>query len=416
MSALALKLTEVVLGLVVVVLLARVLGASGYGIYTFVFALVSLTAMPARMGLPALVVRETARGHSRGDWGRVVGMWHWANQLAFALSATIVAVGFLILWLDWVKGEALRATLTWGIWLVPLLALAGIRSASLRGLRHPIAGLFPDQVLRPGLLVLVLLAIIIWPDIDLSPAGAMFLTLVAAGISFLSGIWLLARVQPRGIAKITRIYDSRRWLAAVWPMALTQGFQQVNRYADVLLLGLLSTVADVGIYRVAAQGAMLASLGLTALNRVIAPYVAHTHAQDDLHRLQNLARSTARASLIFASLTLIGFAVLGEWLLAATLGEEFGDAHVPLLILAAGQVANAGFGSTGVFLNMTGHEREVARALAATAIANVGLNLVLIPLFGAAGAASATATTLLLSNLWLWGMVRSRLGIRSSAF
>jgi O-antigen/teichoic acid export membrane protein len=44
------------------VLLARMLGAEGYGIYAYAFALVTLLAMPAKAGLPQLVVRETARG------------------------------------------------------------------------------------------------------------------------------------------------------------------------------------------------------------------------------------------------------------------------------------------------------------------------------------------------------------------
>jgi ABC-type sugar transport system permease subunit len=57
-----LKSANTLLGFVTTVLLARLLGAEGYGIYAYALALVSLLAMPAHAGLPNLVLRETARG------------------------------------------------------------------------------------------------------------------------------------------------------------------------------------------------------------------------------------------------------------------------------------------------------------------------------------------------------------------
>ena len=85
------------------------------------------------------------------------------------------------------------------------------------------------------------------------------------------GAWLLYRYRPRELREAAPRYHHGAWFAAAWPMALTQGFHQINRHADVLLLGLLAAVVDVGVYRVAAQGALLVSLGLTALNMVVAP-------------------------------------------------------------------------------------------------------------------------------------------------
>ena len=42
---------------------------------------------------------------------------------------------------------------------------------------------------------------------------------------------------------------------------------------------LLAATADVGMYRVAAQGAFLVPMGLTALNMVTAPYITRLHVQ-----------------------------------------------------------------------------------------------------------------------------------------
>lgn len=410
------RVSEVVLGLVVAVLLARLLGPAGYGIYAFVFALISLGSLPARAGLPPLVVRETARGQRTGDWRAVHGIWRWANGVALSLSLLIAAGGVLGLWLGWAEGEGLRQTLVWGLGLVPLLALVAVRSASLRGLRHVLAGVFPEQVLRPALLAGALLVAFMWPGVEVAPADAMGLTLGAALVAFVVGAWLLHRHRPPEVAAARPQYQHGAWLAAAWPMALTQGFQQINRHADVLLLGLLAATVDVGVYRVAAQGALLVSLGLTALNMVVAPYAARLYVEESRHKLQKLVRRTAQAALAFAVPATLLFIVFGEWLLVTLFGNEFRGAYWPLLVLAVGQMVNAWFGPTGLMLTMTGHEREVTRAVAVAAVLNVVLNLLLIPPFGVMGAAIATSISLVFWNVWLWLVVRWRLGIRCSAF
>ena len=82
------------------------------------------------------------------------------------LSLLIAAAGGLGLWLGWAQGVALRETLPWALALVPLMALVAIRSASLRGLRHVLAGIFPEQVLRPALFAGLLAVVLFWPGHD----------------------------------------------------------------------------------------------------------------------------------------------------------------------------------------------------------------------------------------------------------
>jgi len=57
-----LRAISIGLGFLSTVLLARLLGAEGYGIYSYVFAWVMLLSILAQAGLPDLVVRETAQG------------------------------------------------------------------------------------------------------------------------------------------------------------------------------------------------------------------------------------------------------------------------------------------------------------------------------------------------------------------
>jgi O-antigen/teichoic acid export membrane protein len=409
------RVSEVVLGLAVVVLLARLLGPAGYGVYAFVFALVSVVSVPVRMGLPSLVVRETARGQSLGDWAAVRGVWRWANGVVVLLSLLVACVGMMALLAGWVDGESLKQTLPWGIALIPVMALGAIRSASLRGLRHTLAGVFPDQVLRPALLFVLLAVVLIWPGMRLSPAGAMALMLVASLAAFIVGASLLHRYRPTALRRPEPVYHHRAWARSSWPMAFTEGTQQLMRHSDVLLLGIMAVTSDVGVYRVAAQGALVVSLALFALNMAAAPFLAQLHAQGERAKLQKLATRLAQGALGFALPVLLAFVIFGDWLLSTFFGKGYVSAWWPLIILGLGQVVSAGFGATSIILNMTGHERKVSRAVGAAAVVNVVLNLLLIPPFGIIGAALATSTSLVFWNIWLWLVTQRRLGIRSSA-
>jgi O-antigen/teichoic acid export membrane protein len=66
-------------------------------------------------------------------------------------------------------------------------------------------------------------------------------------------------------------------------------------------------------------------------------------------------------------------------------------------------------------MSMTGHERISARILWQTALLNVLLNAVLIPLYGLVGAALASAVSLAIWNTMLYREVHRRLGINSTA-
>ena len=107
--------------------------------------------------------------------------------------------------------------------------------------------------------------------------------------------------------------------------------------------------------------------------------------------------------------------MLGKWVLSF-FGADFVNGYMALVVLTVGQVARALFGSVGFLMTMTGHGRETAYVFGLSVVLNIGLNAFLIPPFGMAGAAFATALTTILWNVLLFVYVLNRLGINSTAF
>jgi len=403
-------------GLLATILLSRALGAQGYGIYSYAFAIVSLLSLPAESGLPILLMRETAKNVSTNNSGLVRGVWNWTTRVALVISATIIVGGIAAVLITAGGSLGVRDwTLLLALTLVPLLALGNLRGAALRGLNRVIPGVLPELVLRPATFAAILGAMALTLD-QYSPAAAMGAHVVAAASAFLAGAFLLWKATPDELRTSTPRYEGRSWISSALPLALITGMMTINGYADIIVLGMFDTDEAVGVYRIAVQVAGLVSMGMMAVNMVIAPQFASLHAKGDMSQLQRLASGSARVVLIASLGGSLAFLGIGRQLLDIVFGPEFVAAFVPTLILMVGGLVNSATGSTGYLLNMTGHEKDEAKVVTISATLNLVLNFILIPSLGGIGAAIATAISYMLWRFWLWRYVKLRLGINSSAF
>jgi O-antigen/teichoic acid export membrane protein len=413
-----LKCAYTVLGFAISIVMARHLGVSSYGTYSYVFSLLTLLSTPAQFGLPNLIVRETAKNLATGRVGLVKGIWRWSGLATGTLALAIAIIASGILWFgksSWTPEFV--ATFAWGLLLIPLSALADLRGAALRGLHRVVQGQLPEMVLKPGFHFIFLLGFIVLVSTEkLSASTTMALNVLASALAFGIGAWLLWRSTPQEVREATPSYQPKQWLSSSLPLALSNGMQLINRYTDIVVLGIFMTSADVGVYRVAAQVSLLVAFLLQSVNMVVTPQFSRLYAKGDMVELQRLVTKGSRL-IFFGTLPVIAFLVFfGKPFLVKTFGDEFAAAYPPLLILILGQLVNASTGSVASLLNMTGHERETAFGMAVGAVGNLVLNFVFIPFLGINGSALATAITYTLWNVLLCYSVYKNLGINSTAF
>lgn len=406
-----------VLALALGIVLARTLGAEGYGVYAYAFALMSLIMVAAEAGVPTLLVREVAASEGRGEWGRLRGVLRRAGQFVALASTTIAVLGLLVLW--WLADSltpAVLYTTTLMLLVLPLSAGAKTVVHAMMGLNRVVIGQAVDMLVRPAMvLALVGTVFLLWPDWQ-QPQIAMAAQLLAAVVALILGWLILRRLTPGEARTAPPVYQSRDWLRSALPFTLIGGAGIINNQTDIIMLGWFTGSEQVGIYRVAMQGAMLVAFSLQVVNAVVAPQFSRLYAQGDMVRLQRLVTQSAQVILLAALPMALAFILAGGVAVAWVFGGEFAAAHLPLAILAAGQLVNAGFGSVGFLLNMTGHENLVARILWQTALLNIALNAALIPFYDMDGAAVATAVSLTTWNLLLYRQVKGKLHITSTAF
>ena len=414
----AVKLLSTLTTMGLTVTLARVLGVEGYGVYTYVLALVTLLAIPAQAGLPFLVLRETAAAQATQTWGRMRGLWLWSNRAVGLISLTIaVGAGGAA----WIFGghftDTQTSTFVWGLLLIPLFALGNLRGASLRGLQKVVVGLLPEFIIRPGTLAITVLVLALFQQQErLLPQHIMASHVLAASVAFGVGLYLLYRNLPEPMrANPEPTFDARGWLGSLVPLSILVTANVVHQQAGILILGIFGTADDVGTFRVAVQTANLVGLGLATLNLAVAPHFARLCATGDTFRVQRLATATSRIALLAALPATVVLVLWGDLILSLAFGPEYVEANRVLSILAVGHLMNAAMGPVALVLNMSGHEADSMRSRVVAVFVNVGLNVALIPKFGLEGAGIAAVLSLTLWNLLMYKSVRDRLGIDGTA-
>lgn len=409
-AMLATRVLSILIGIALSVLLARWLAPEGYGNYLFTLTIAQFLAMPILAGLPTLVVREMAIARGSNDSNGLAGILRWSAGFVVLTFLTVAALAITFLLLRH-QGDGALPVYYMALPLVLALAFLQLGSAIVQGHEHPFAGSLGDGLIRPALL-LVLVAVAAMVGF-LSPGSALWLHVGAATIAalFAFGYWFWVCRDNQPVQRPVPRYETRKWLASILPLSLITAASLLNSRLDMLMLGILSVAEDVARYGIAVQLAGLVVMGQTIVNSIVAPKIARLYRLSDHTELLRMITHAARFSTIIA-LTVSAFIFLvGEQIVEGLLGEEYTAAWLIAMILCGGNLVSSAMGPVVQVMIMTGYERTMARLMWLTALANALLNLLLVPIYGAAGAAAATVAAQVMRQLFMayWSAERLRI-------
>jgi len=123
------------LGFASVILLARWMGSSEYGLYSFAIAWMTLLAYFATLGLPGAAIRFVAQYAAANDWPHVAGFMKVSSWLVFGCGAlvAILAIAAVLVFRSYLDPAYLPPTVI-ALAGIPIVALAIVRSEAIRGL------------------------------------------------------------------------------------------------------------------------------------------------------------------------------------------------------------------------------------------------------------------------------------------
>jgi O-antigen/teichoic acid export membrane protein len=394
------RIVSLVLLLVAFGVVTRYLGVEGFGAYSLVLTFVALAVSIADIGLTQIGVRELAvrEGAREEIIGNLLAL---RAAVAGAAALILVAISPLVPYEDRVQ-SGLRI----GAAAVLVLVLAGLPAIVFQAtMRLHLAAIVELAGSASGLLFVVVVT-----EADLGFSALIAATAVAASITTLTAFVLaarLVRLRPRFAGA-----EVRRLLAASLPVALFSLLGLLHFRIDTVLMSLLRSLDDVGTYSAAyrfpEQVLFVPALFVAAVYPLLARYAG----RNDLRLGPTVNRSLAFLLLVAFPLSATT-AVLAPEIVQLVAGSSFEDAVGPLRVLTLAAVfmfVNTLFSSLLIVYH---EQRRLAWLIGITLLANVGVNLLLIPPFGPMGAAAATVFTEAASGVVMavWAVRRGGLSL-----
>jgi O-antigen/teichoic acid export membrane protein len=391
------KVFGLIAGLLISIFLARTLGPEGLGVVNFANKFGMILLILTMFGFQNVIIKFIAIAKQKLD----------NSGIATALKTSLVFNGILSLCIACIGAIALPFILD--IWsdnqdlYIPLLivfvmlipqTISRVYGSALNGYGKIWQANLVNQTLSVLLVGLGLL--LYWSfNISLTPISVLLLYAISR---VLLAFVVLVLWNHTFKSKIKGQFNFKPMFKMAKPLLLVTGTGVIASNADAIMLGVLGTFKDVGIYSVAARLALLTSLFLQVSNAAITPKLASLFHDSKIREMRLMVQRVTKVLTLVALLFVVFFVLLGQWLLSFW-GSEFQEAYWILVILSIGQFFNIATGCSGMLLVMCGFEKIHGYISLATVLLNIMLNVILITNYGALGAAIATAITVVLSNV-----------------
>lgn len=382
---------------IVTYLLARRLGAAGFGEYAFLATAVVIGNVLTTFGSDMVLIREIA---AKDDLSDVPS----ALFLQLLLSSLFLGIIFLFApFLPNQTPESILALKVYSFALIPL-AFFTVFTSILRGTQKMTAYAHLNLVM--GIVQVVAIFIFVQRGTGIVSLAWLLLGVQTAG-AILGGLFCFSSLPNYWSDLHLSTSRSRAILATCLPVAAITILGILYQKTSLAMLSFMGVAAMVGVFSAAARVIEAVRIGHFAVLTTLYPMLVNVHRD-------KAARATFGFSWFLFLVISVGISIL-LFLLASPIvniffGGEYQPSIVVLKILAFTLVPYTvnSFLSTGLLAQKK--EKIVLWVLGTSLFMLLTLNLIFIPLIGQVGASWAIlATEIVQSLLFLWAWAGSQL-------
>jgi len=390
------------------ILVARVIGASQYGVVSVARNILQIFGIVSPLGFDLALQRHLGSEQRSTRLGQLIVFRTGAFVLAIA-PAALAGLGLGA----YVEQSIYRYPEFAKVLLVTLIALPfmtdmAVLGGAYRGVLKPNPSILASYVLQPTFraIVMIILFALGW---------RLWAVVVGTSVSYVVS-WIILAVRARRELAPMGVTGERDW-ADTWSilryspsLAASLIFAMGMSSADSLFLGHFRAAADVGQYGAILMVAQLIGLLGSALGQTLGARIAWCHRNNDIAGMETLLAENIRMTSLFSAPVFAAIVFWGDRI-DLVLGPTFAvDAWV-VSIVAARLLIQTIFANSGWALSMTGRHLQETGLLGIGLLASVVLCFALIPGHGQIGAALASFISLSMVHVSRYALVRSVFGI-----
>ena len=370
--------------------LARILGPANFGLYTIGWVLAMLVGPIALLGLPQGVIYYGAK-YQKADHARLKSIIR--QSLGFGLLSGLF-FGFVIyVTAPWVAKTIFKEpdavdVIRWFAPAVTLFSSLRLASAITRIRKEVRYTVYANDLVQSiaQLVFLLIFHLIGWHLFGMVMASVMsFASALLLALFYVRQMFssiLNAELEPSSILF--------KLLKFSIPTLFSGTLGRLNMRIDRLFIGHFCTNAELGIYQAVAQPILLFPMILSTFVTIATPLIADLHHQKETDRLAEVIKVSTKWSLYMSLPVLLIIVVKPRELITLLFGEGYAHGQNVLILLAVAQFINVGTGPLSALLIMTRNQVSEVSISSCTLVANITLNIILIPKLGTMGAAIAT--------------------------
>jgi len=381
------KAVMVIISLVTTGVLTRKLGATGYGGFVLISSLFVFLDSLADFGTKTIGVREVSRTPGKDLMGHIFNLRMTMTTISFVL-------GLIAVW-GWDGLSDFRWEATVALTMIFLTSLGGFMEI-----------IFQSK-LRMDLKVLMdisfplvfLIGLWKWTG-EITLLWVMTAYVVARAISLVVGWWLVSGIEKIELRKVEWSKVKTIWDSS-WPMGLFLIiFATYDKAVDSLLIQHFLGPLEVAYYGLAYKihGVMLQP-AYYFVNSIF-PILSNREG-----KTPGLMKKSLLILLVMVTGGMILVWTLAPWMISVLGGAEFAPSVMVLRTLVFAMLFSYVGHLVGFALIAEGGQKEMLKLGIVALIANLGLNILLIPRFGMMAAAWVTVFTEMIDCLmmiWFW--------------
>lgn len=384
-------------------LVANVLSAEAYGQVGIGLSILTIGTTLGLVGSQAGVARYLSRFSDDADRRGVIV----TGGVIALIGSAVVSVG-LYFNLDLLASYLLDegdSTQLLGLFVlaIPVVAVLKTGIALIRGMENTIYRTYAEQLVYPGLRLLLLAVFLVGFGWGIAAAGYAYLA--SAAVSAVVALILFQRLfEVRGPFRT----NFGEMLAYSAPLVFSGFASMLLSRSDTLMIGIFRSNVEVAYYEAAFPLATGLSMFLGAFGFMYFPIISRLDSEDRIGEVNTTYKLTTKWVFLLTFPVFLLLFTFPDDVLRIIFRPEYAEAGFALSILSVGFFSQAATGRCTETLSAFGKTRAIFVINSSSFLLNLGLNLFLIPRHGFVGASVASAIAYTTLNgvsvlvLWRW--------------
>ncbi|MCL5004598.1 MAG: oligosaccharide flippase family protein [Patescibacteria group bacterium] len=384
------EISSRLLRMIIIIYAARVLGADGWGIFSYAITLAAFLRSFSDVGISAILTRESSKNPEMRSR-------YLSTSLFIKLFLIAISI-FLIIFISpsLTKIEQVKP-------LLPIVALIlffdGMREFGF-SLNRSLEKMENEALIKTITNFLIVSLGLVFLIYSKTVKSLAFSYTIGSGIGFLLTIWILRSHFKNLFSNFSK---KLMWpiFSAAWPFALMGVLGGIMINTDTLMLGWWRTTEEIGFYSVVQRIIQALYLVPVLFSSSVFPSFSRL-ANKENEKFRSLLEKSIKLVLLVGIPIILGGIILAGGIITTMFGKEYLPATATFQILLLTILLEFPVIIIGNAVFAYNEQKKFIGFLLIGAIGNVIFNSLLIPRYGIAGSAVATVVAQLLSTGFIW--------------